>query len=188
MDIAPGMADGARVNQGDPVMRTARMDTRFMIKAALNRSQDFISVGQSASVAVEDKKISGVVDRIFSESGETIAVIAFSSDSSLYGKWAEITVSGPVASSNQVIPVSALREDNTGYYLLYIEAEERFLGYDYFARIRRVENVAARDAHYAAIESNGLKEDTAIVINSDRPVYEGDRVRLTGGDDSFGAR
>jgi len=80
-----------------------------------------------------------------------------------------------------IIPVTALRQDQQGYFVLYVESVPRRFGSGYYLHTLRVE-VNRRGFTHAAIRATwGEIPDTGIVINSDLPVFTGSRVRIVGG-------
>lgn len=80
-----------------------------------------------------------------------------------------------------VIPVTALRQDQQGYFVLYVESVPRRFGSGYYLRALRVD-VSHRGFTHAAIRATwGEMPDTGIVINSDLHVFVGSRVRIVGG-------
>jgi hypothetical protein len=94
---------------------------------------------------------------------------------------ASVIVSGGSSNHANTIPLSALREDTNGYFVMYIEAVPRRFGSSYYARIQRVET-GRRDTTTVAISpvwGIPLTEEP-IIINSDMPVHVGTRVRIVG--------
>lgn len=76
----------------------------------------------------------------------------------------------------QMIPLSALREDSSGAYCLVISEEETMLGAVQTARRVSV-TVLEKDAANAAVESS-LKDTDKVIVSSEKFVQEGDRVRI----------
>lgn len=76
----------------------------------------------------------------------------------------------------QIIPLSALREDANGAYCLIISEEESMLGTVQTAR-RVPVTVLEKDAENAAVTSS-LKDTDQVIVSSEKYVGEGDRVRL----------
>jgi len=96
-----------------------------------------------------------------------------------------VILSAENVASNQpnVIPLSAVRQDMGGYFILYIEAVPRRFGTSYYARRHAIE-VRRRDILNASVGSQIPREpfpSTPVIINSDVMVFEGDRVRLAAG-------
>lgn len=76
----------------------------------------------------------------------------------------------------QLIPLSALREETGGAYCLVISEEETMLGTVQTAR-RVPVAVLEKDSENAAVEST-LKDTDKVIVSSEKYVQEGDRVRI----------
>ena len=77
---------------------------------------------------------------------------------------------------DQIIPLSALREDANEAYCLIISEEDRMLGTLQTAK-RVPVTVLEKDAKSAAITST-LTNTDQVIVSSEKYVVEGDRVRL----------
>lgn len=75
----------------------------------------------------------------------------------------------------QIIPLSALREDAQTAYCLTLEEEEQMLGTVQIAK-RVPVTVLEKDGEHAAITST-LKETDRIIVSTEKYVEEGDRIR-----------
>ncbi|KAI4440711.1 hypothetical protein C824_003210 [Schaedlerella arabinosiphila] len=76
----------------------------------------------------------------------------------------------------QLIPLTALREDSTGAYCLILSEEKNMLGRVQTAR-RVPVTVLEKDAQKAAVTST-LQGTDQIIVSSEKFVEEGDRVRI----------
>lgn len=76
----------------------------------------------------------------------------------------------------QLIPLTALREDSTGAYCLILSEEKNMLGRVQTAR-RIPVTVLEKDAQKAAVTST-LQGTDQIIVSSEKYVEEGDRVRI----------
>ncbi len=76
----------------------------------------------------------------------------------------------------QLIPLTALREDSTGAYCLILSEEKNMLGRVQTAR-RVPVTVLEKDAQKAAVTST-LQGTDQIIVSSEKYVEEGDRVRI----------
>ena len=76
-----------------------------------------------------------------------------------------------------VLPNSAVRQDGRGYFILYVEwMNSRFVGGNYYARRLDVAVLNRGDRVTAVnMEAHGIGP---IILQSDIPVFDGDRVRL----------
>lgn len=78
-------------------------------------------------------------------------------------------------SYENVLPNSAIREDNDGKFVLVVEAKDSPLGTKYTARRRDIEVVASDDTQSAV---SGLYGSEFVITNSNNPIADGQRVRL----------
>jgi len=92
-----------------------------------------------------------------------------------------ITTQNTTTNHANIIPITALRRDMQGYFILYAEATPRRLGSNYHLRLLRVEPGRRDFTHVAITALWGLEmPSTGIVVNSDVFVYAGARVRIAG--------
>ncbi|MCL1878982.1 MAG: hypothetical protein FWF80_08990 [Defluviitaleaceae bacterium] len=173
---------GTHISEGAAVLLTAMNNGRFYIDASFSQMQDFISAGHRADIIVGTERIEGSVTRIVPQGGRNAVTIEVQSRTLRGGEAATVTVSGGTSNHAHVIPLSALREDQNGYFVLYVEALPRNFGRnDYYLRVRRVES-GRRDASHIAISSVWGMDipEEPVVVNSDIPVRAGERVRIVG--------
>lgn len=79
-------------------------------------------------------------------------------------------------SYSSIIPLSALHEDQTGYYVLILQEEQGVLGTQLVVRRLNVEVLDKNDTE-AALEEQLLTRDQEIVSSSSRMIQDGSRVR-----------
>ena len=192
MDIMPGVIAGGRISEGTPVMLTSVRDGQFRVEAAFCNTIDFIEAARQAWITFGHTQFDARILQTYPSGIQTIAVIGIDDTRFSGGEGVMVRVQGPGARSSQVIPRSALREDAAGYYMLYVEAEERLFGVSYYARARRIDGIAARNHRYIAT-ATGQGLDAAplekpVIVNSDVPIRAGDRVRPVGEGDFFDTR
>lgn len=88
--------------------------------------------------------------------------------------------------SEYVLPNSAIHEDEDGsIYVLTVDKRKSSIGYEYVL-VKSLVLVKDSNERYTALRYS-LSENP-VVINSDRPVYDGARVRLADGGDYVGSR
>ena len=180
--LMPGIGVGMVVQEGMPIMHTALNDNHFVVEATFPLTQDFIEIGQRAELTIGNVTAEGEVTNIQPDGGRNVVTINISSENISGGELAQVTVSGPSSTHTNIIPINALRQDVYGYFILFVESVDRFIGSNYHTYMHRVEMVARSNTR-VAIQSAfvpGLPGD-AIVINSDMPVHAAERVRLVGG-------
>ncbi|MEE0931871.1 MAG: hypothetical protein U0L64_02375, partial [Clostridium sp.] len=90
----------------------------------------------------------------------------------------EIVVSSKSKKYGTCVPLAALRQgDGTDYYVLVVTEKETVLGEELTAK--RVDvKVEKRDGEYAAVTEGVLGRNDKIIIDSNKAVEDGDRVRL----------
>ena len=205
LEYMPGVTVGARINEGMPIMLAAVRNNRFRVEVAFGQNIGFLEEGRPAVVALHRdlteqevlfgggpaSELTGRILRTFPRGDRMMVVVDVESGQLYGGERAEIRVQGPGIHTPQVVPRSALRRDAGGYYLLYVEARERLFGFSYYARVQRGFTVGAHgtDGYVATVLNWGIDPiEAPVIINSDVPVYAGDRVRPVGAGDFIGTR
>lgn len=90
----------------------------------------------------------------------------------------EIIVSSKSKKYGTCIPLAALRQgDGDSYYILVVTEKETVLGEELTAKKVDVK-VEKRDGEYAAVSDGSLGRNDKIIIDSNKTVEDGDRVRL----------
>ena len=79
---------------------------------------------------------------------------------------------------NLCVPLSAIRSDNSGHFVLVVEQSVSVLGVENVVK-RIPVNVLASDSNMAAI-SAPLDLSSEVIISSNRAIQNGDRVRIVG--------
>ena len=76
------------------------------------------------------------------------------------------------------LPLSALRQgEGSDYYVLVVTEKETVLGEELTAQKVDVK-VEKRDGEYAAVTEGALGRNDKIIIDSNKAIKDGDRVRL----------
>jgi len=90
----------------------------------------------------------------------------------------KVTASKSNDDYEQIVPASAINEDNEGQFVYVIVKETSVLG-DRF-NVKRVDvSVLATDGYKTAVSGSGLDDAYMVVTRSDEPLENGQRVRLT---------
>ena len=90
----------------------------------------------------------------------------------------EIIVSSKSKKYDTCVPLAALRQgDGDSYYILVVTEKETVLGEELTAKKVDVK-VEKRDGEYAAVSDGSLGRNDKIIIDSNKTVEDGDRVRL----------
>ena len=81
------------------------------------------------------------------------------------------------ASSQIAVPLTALHEENGKYYVYTLEEKDTVLGTEYSA-MRVDVSVKDKNSSYAAIEDGVLTKESKVIVDSDRYIEAGSKVRL----------
>lgn len=140
----------------------------------------YITVGDAASVqgvseTDEDSQISAMQ---IDASGEFyIVTVELSSDKLSLGENVTMTVDKDTQQYACTVPVTALMQENNRMYVLVLDTENTVLGEQYVARKAEV-TVLDKNSSYAALDGSGLSDNAGIIVDTDRYVEAGARVRL----------
>lgn len=88
-----------------------------------------------------------------------------------------VTADKSNATYDHVLPSSAINEDNSGLFVYVIEESKSPLGNKYVVRRVAVSSIEATSGAYSAITAEGI-DNCMIVVRSEKPLNNGDRVRL----------
>lgn len=127
--------------------------------------------GQSKEVETEVES----VDQMTEDGTAQITAVLPEGKGTLGGN-AQFTVNMESEAYSCVIPIEALREDNTGYYCLAAEPVKTILGEEMQAVRINVE-ILEKSTRAAAV-SGPIGTETKLITESDKAVSEGDRVRV----------
>lgn len=92
------------------------------------------------------------------------------------GQTAEMNLNKEIGRYECSIPLSALYQDNSSDYVYLIEEKNTILGVEMTARKQKVK-VIDKDASYAALEMDAFTEEDKIIVETDKEVKDGTRVR-----------
>lgn len=90
----------------------------------------------------------------------------------------EIVVSSKSRKYGTCVPLAALRQgDGNSYYVLVVTEKETVLGKELI--VKKVDvKIEKRDGEYAAVTEGALGRNDKIIIDSNKTIEDGDRVRL----------
>lgn len=140
----------------------------------------WISVGDLLTLRSVNQEREGipVTSMEMDESGEFMNVTALlPAESFSLGETVSMSMMQESANYPCTVPLSAINEDSGKYFVLLLQTEDTVLGKQEIARKVEVK-VLERNNTYAALEAGSLEADSQIVIDSNRYVEPGDRVRL----------
>ena len=136
-------------------------------------------------------RLAAEIERLTAVQGRLYADVYFTSDLLLYGgERVEVVIEelsspprpGPGELPSEMLPNHAIRQDMGGYFILYVErVENTLLGYSHYAARANINVLLAGDRYTSFRRMNLENADYPIILQSDRPVSEGDRVRMVAG-------
>lgn len=142
----------------------------------------YVEIGSPVSIEGSDgKKIEGAsVEAIQEDETDPdarVISIHLPDDSLSIGETAEFTISKDAGPFKSCVPLSALHEGNGNAYVYVIDSQNSVLGEVWVAR--RVEvMIKDKNQSLAALEDGSISSDQKIIIDSDREISDGSRVRL----------
>lgn len=139
----------------------------------------YVSVGDDVTLDKSGREISGLsIDTLETEEDGGIKVtVLFTDDALSIGDSAALKLQKESQRSGTVVPLTALHQENGKNYVYILDVQETVLGEQYF--IRRVDvQVKDKNSQYAALEEETLTSDSLVVVDSDRYIEAGSRVRL----------
>lgn len=90
----------------------------------------------------------------------------------------EIIISSKAKKYGTCVPIAALRQgDNNNYYILVVSEKETVLGEELIAKKIDVK-VEKKDGEFAAISDGVIGRSEKVIVDSNKTVEDGDRVRL----------
>lgn len=156
----------------------------YRFVAHISKEQaDYVEAGMEASIRKSqgDSPIEGlVVESIRAdEEDETQFEVTIDMPKAQLdiGVKATMTVTKKSQAYSCCVPLQAVRSNAQSEYVLMIQKQETILGEEYTLRAVNVE-ILEKNEHYAALAESGISNAQAIVIDSDRAVEEGSKVRL----------
>ena len=177
LDVMPDVGD--YILEGTPVMTLGLMNHHFYVEVLLPQIYNFLYIGHPATVYIGGAFFDGVISRIIPEGGVNRVVVYLTAPHMTVGDTVEVSVIGEGTAHSYVIPLNALRQCRSGFYLLYVTAESRLLGTRYHVQ-RLCIDVLRRDDDNAAVAVLNGRElaGVSIVQDSGSPLRAGARVRL----------
>ncbi|MCL2494701.1 MAG: hypothetical protein FWE98_03485 [Oscillospiraceae bacterium] len=110
------------------------------------------------------------------EDNNCLVFIALPEGSYPSGANGTLTITRTGERQNTCLPVSALRSDNDGDYVFVVREKKTVTGLEYSAARMDV-TVLDRDSSLVSVQS-GLARDDRVVTGANKPISEGDRVRV----------
>lgn len=160
-------------------MTDERAGLRFEGQLSLDDAK-YVSPGDEVTLSAsgKEKKDLTVASLELDESKEfMLATVLLPAEPFSLGETASMKVVQESANYPCTVPLTALRQENSKYYMLVAEPRNTVLGEQLIA-VKEEVKVLEKNEKDAALEPGSLKEDSQIIIDTDRYVEAGDRVRL----------
>lgn len=139
----------------------------------------YLEIGDEATVSVGStdylSTVASITASIQSE-GKYDVRFLLPGDAGRVGMSADAAIRKRTQNYDLLIPLSALRQDNTGYYVYTVVSREGALGAQ--TTVERADvSVVEQDSTRAAVQG-GVSLRDSVASRSDRELHEGDRVRV----------
>ena len=165
------------------VATLSRNDTGFRFEAKTDSSTaENLAAGDSGQFTYKDDGASQRTQATITDTGAAdadgncLVIAALPEGSYPSGANGTLTISRSGERQNTCLSVSALRSDNDGDYVFVLQEKKTVTGLEYTAR--RVDvTVLDRDSALASVQS-GLSREDKVITSANKPIAEGDRVRL----------
>ena len=184
------LGNGSFVNKNDLILRVGAKAEGFSAVFGLPENVDYLNVGDAVTFHIRSRSlynVSGIIRNIRIENGQLRVEVQFQADGVIGGETAEINVHHTSTLYRSLVPNNAVRVDRDGEYLLFVEMVKSLIGNEYYAR-RVPFRVDQQDDYNTAGSIFSMDDRLPLIVNSDKPVQEGDRVRIVGGNELVGIR
>ena len=176
LEVNPALQVGSMVAEDTWIMTIAPKNNLFTVSVPFSHVHDFVADARAARIRVRGLDLAASISRVQPEGGNFLLTAQVTSEYLTGGELVQVVVQSVGVLGRNVIPISALRQDTMGYYVLCaVSDEER--GGEYFIQAVRVTGVAKRTVHYADITFWVAALPGPVVTRSDVPVSPGARVR-----------
>lgn len=154
------------VNVGDEVEIVVSSLSNARVKGKLAEIDDPVAAaggqsGSNAAASTGDRKE---------------LVVDLKDDRLKGGESAELFVSKRTAQARMLLPNSAIRQDDSGKFVLVLKEQKGPLGNEFYAQ-RAAVTIADADDSYSSIES-GIGIPDQIIVSSTKSISDGDRVMM----------
>ena len=172
---------GQRTN-GEEVVRLAAQNSGYKFRTQLGDEEaDHVALGDEIALTIDGRpmpvkaKIESLSLNYANKTAELTATLP--EGSYLSGESATMNVWKRSKNYNACLPISAIRQDSGGEYILIVHETNTVLGKELVvSRINVI--VADRDATTVAV-SGGIGPEDRVIVSSSKPINIGDRIRVT---------
>lgn len=184
-----GVVDKLNIEVGNPtpdgtavLISDLSQGTAFIAQIPAEQEK-YISVGSTVTLKPggDQKELTGLtvesIQKVQKDSELLEITVKLPENSLKLGSSAEMEAVQPSKPYPYCVPLSALQEENGGYYLLIIQEDAGFLGPELTAARLNVD-ILEKNESYAAIDGGSLVAGQEFIADSNKPLEAGDRVRL----------
>jgi len=181
-EILGELEDGMRVERNRLIMRKGTVyDNHYTVVVYFPESMGFLPIGTPVRVDIRSLSefgLRGEIRRMTPSQGRLRTEIIFQTEREVTGGESVTVIMERFSELfSMILPNSAIRQDEHGYFILYAAQERNtLLGYSYYARQLRIQ-VGQRGDRTSSVWMF-MEPGGAIIMQSDRPVAHGERVRL----------
>lgn len=144
------------------------------------KAREKIAEGDSVSIKIPGKDTLEVpITQIASKKGEEDTIVLkaeLPEELNASGDYATFSIKKESEEYQNILPLTAIRQDSRGYYCLGIRTKESILGEELKAERINI-TLIDKDDTQAAVEG-AIRPDTKIIVTSEKDVLANDRVRL----------
>lgn len=178
-------AKAGQKTDGTPVAQLSDASGGFEAEMMLDKKEAAdLKPGMKAEVSTEGSSYyyrpttEGTVTAISQpdETGKVKVTLQLSEGDWTEGQAVQVNVFKSRKQYDTCVPIGALRQNSSGYYVLVVDKTTGVLGEENKVRVVPV-NLLAKDANNAAIETGALSNSDKIVLDSSKPLQDGSLVR-----------
>ena len=178
--VSTDLQEGQVASANTAVYVLKRLDDAFELCVTVTEDEaGDLAVGDEADITVGTDTLRARIMAITGsqkEAGRYEVSLQFAAANGRVGMNATMRLRKRTEAYDMLVPLSALRQDNMGYFVYIVEQREGALGTETVAR--RVDvSVLERDSRRAAVQG-GLTQWDRLIARSDRSLNDGDRVRV----------
>lgn len=173
--------ESGRVPDG-ALLRIADKENGYEFRAQISKDdRKYITVGDEASIKIDSGKeaVSGQILSLEEDAqGETYTLtVKVDQSAGNLGDMGTVTINRQGETRSLCVPLSALHQNNGVKYVLVYEERQTILGSEMIA-VKRIVEVTDSNTNYAALAEGSLSDSEPVIVNSTKPVEEGDKIRL----------
>lgn len=158
---------------------TQEADTYKLRVSITEEQKEHTTAGDKATVQTGETPVSAEVTAVYEETGNPqhyIAEVQVPGETFRIGDSVLVDILHTSGKYDFIVPLSALRSDAAGSYVLVAREKETFLGTELVASKIQIK-VGDTDTEYAGVASDALSADDRVIISADKQIEAGDTVR-----------